>query len=54
MTTLATGASPAPSDRASRLIARGDYSDARWVEPAPQMVRDLIVSAFENADWLNA
>ena len=28
------------------------YADARWVEPAPQMVRDLIVGAFENADRL--
>jgi cholesterol transport system auxiliary component len=28
------------------------YADARWAEPAPQMVRDLIISAFENADRL--
>jgi cholesterol transport system auxiliary component len=28
------------------------YADARWAEPAPQMARDLIISAFENADRL--
>jgi cholesterol transport system auxiliary component len=28
------------------------YADARWAEPAPQMVRDLIINAFENADRL--
>ena len=28
------------------------YADARWAEPAPQMVGKLIVGAFDNADRL--
>ena len=28
------------------------YADARWVEPAPEMVRKLIISAFDNAGRL--
>jgi cholesterol transport system auxiliary component len=30
----------------------GYYAGARWAEPAPRMVRDVIISAFENAGRL--